>query len=144
MQNLLQNSDHSIRLSYRPVGVIIDKNILDHQFDLNRLSDHQHGFSIGRLTDDLLIFFFFFNEDRSFPRRHFGKTFAVTSNIAKAFESYKSLIFKLPSLIIFISSFSEVITTVVDAPINSVVLQVLSLPPFMCSSLISTQCPLHS
>ncbi len=166
-----KKGDRSNSSNYRPIALtsclskafdsVLNKKILKHLSDHNLLSDYQYGFLKGRSTGDLA----FLTKSWSSSLRDFGETFAVTSDISKAFNRvwHKSLISELPSyglypsLGTFILSFlsDRSIATVVDGhcssskPPNSGVPQESVLSPaifllFINDLLSLTQCPIHS
>ncbi len=127
---------------------IINRKILKHLSASNLLSDRQYWFRKGRSTGDLV----FLTGSWSSSLSRFGETFAVASDMSKAFDRvwHKSLLSKLPSfgfypsLCTFISSFlsGRSISAIVEGycstpkPINSgvpqgSVLSPIMLPPFL-------------
>ncbi len=158
-------------LNYRPIALlsclskafesILNGKIQKHLSTSDLLSDHQYGFRKGCSAGDILSLQ---TDSWSSSLSHFGETFSVALDIAKAFNRvwHKSLLSKLPSfgfypsLCSFISSFLSgcSISTVVDGhyfsskPINSSVPRgsVLSDTLFLLfiDDLLSvTNCPIH-
>ncbi len=126
--NSNKKGDRSYFSSYRPTALlscifkafetILNKWFLKHLSNFNLLSDHQYGLSEESITGGLLA------NSWSSSLSCFGETFAVVSDISKAFDRvwHKSLLSKLPSyrfypsLCTFISSFlsGQSISAVVD------------------------------
>ncbi len=99
---------------------IINRKIHKHLSVSSFLSNRQYGFHKGRFTDDFLAFIS--NFWSSFLSS-FGETFAVSLNMAKAFDRVwdKSLLFKLPSYRLYPSLFTFILSFISDRSVSAVV-----------------------
>ena len=106
IQPVPKKGDPSLPSNYRPIALtsilskvfesIINRKIWNCPEFSKSISDRQYGFRKERSTGDLLTLL---SDSWSATIRNFGKTFAVTVDISKAFDRvwHKALISKLPS-----------------------------------------------